>query len=553
MGGGGSKPVPEKPLDRQPPPQPSTTPARVQQPPASTPLQNDAPIPLTAEQQTAAVSSSSNSIIRPEDIIGTEGSTARYIRIKTIGQGAYGEASIVQCNPNYTANLHPAVAMQYNSLVRPVFPGMYYVAKINDLRQLRLQYRQYAQTEFTCLAHSNHFAIIKYYEHFTLDENSDQTVLITEFANHGDLHHNLLSSETPGASPLRLTEREAGTYFIQILCALNHVHRRRMIHRDVKSANLFLTSNGIIKLGDFGFSQKYESTVSSESVAGTFLGTPYYLSPEMWKGMRYGKRADVWAAGVVLYEMLMDGQRPFDATGLGELREKVLEHEVFLPTSPPAVNGLVRGPFTAEMRSLVKSIFNRNPRERPGTEELIATPVMQHYLCLFEKHIHQLIASDNLLVQQNPNVDIRTRLNFPDESERALVLQGLQDAKEVVVDAANKEKDPLAFEGVVYKDSQNGVWKERYLTLTEETLVISLSKGKSAAVGSERSKSVPVHLILSTSPCTFAQPSAPTNSFVPVHGFAIAMKSMHTIVFGVRTAEERDQWLTAMIRVLQID
>lgn len=109
-----------------------------------------------------------------------------------------------------------------------------------------------------------------------------------EFADHGDLNRNLNHGsivsvdKTTGreiVAKLQLYEREAGTYFVQLLLALHHIHSHRMMHRDIKSANVFLTSIGIIKLGDFGFSQKYESTVSSESVAGTFLGTPYYLSP----------------------------------------------------------------------------------------------------------------------------------------------------------------------------------------------------------------------------------------------------------------------------------
>lgn len=493
-----------------------------------------------------------------EDIIGPEGSHSKYIRRKIIGQGAYGEALIVQRNPAYDPNANPLVEFHHNRLSRPTIPGALYVAKIADLRQMLAQYRDYALTEFICLAHSNHFAIIKYFEHFILENDCEQMVLITELANHGDLHHNLIchdvDSQGNPVQPLRLTEREAGIYFVQILCGLHHIHRRRMIHRDVKSANLFVTSNGIMKLGDFGFSQKYESTVSSESVAGTFLGTPYYLSPEMWKGMRYGKRADVWAAGVVLYEMLMDGQRPFNAEGLGELREKVLSEDVVLPECPPQVPGLNRGYFSQEMRDLVQSIFVKNPKVRPSTEELLAAPVLQEDLCMLERHIHQLLRADDALIAANPNVDVRTRLNFPNEDDRALVLEGVQEAKMLSLNARKDSFTPIVYEGVVYKESQNGQWKERYLSLRNNVVTISLSKGKSAATGNERRKEVPIESILSTAPCTITAPSgADPLQFIPPYGFAVSMKSMRAIVFGLLTQEERDHWLEAVMASLQMD
>lgn len=529
-------------------------------PPSSTP----APPPLSCEVEESPIplqpscGNCGEGGLTVEDIIGKEGSNSKYIRRKIIGQGAYGEALIVQRNPAYDPSKNPQLEEHPNRLSRSTIPGALYVAKIADLRQTLAQYRQYALTEFICLAHSNHFAIIKYYEHFILENNNEQMVLITELANHGDLHHNLvcngLDSQGNPVQPLRLTEREAGIYFVQILCALHHIHKRRMIHRDVKSANLFVTSNGIIKLGDFGFSQKYESTVSSESVAGTFLGTPYYLSPEMWRGMRYGKRADVWAAGVVLYEMLMDGQRPFDADGLGELREKVLSEDVVLPGCPPQIPGLSRGYFSSEMRDLVHSIFTKNPTERPSTEELLATPVMQQHLCLLERHVHQLLRADDALIAAHPGVDVRTRLNFPNEGDRALVLEEVQAAKMLSLNVRRDSFAPVVYEGVVYKDSQNGQWKERYLALRDNVVTISLSKGKSTGASCERCKAVPIESILSTAPCTItALPGADPFQFIPPFGFAISMKSTRAIVFGLLTEEERDQWLEAIMAALQMD
>lgn len=514
------------------------------------------------------------------DIFDVEGSTARYIKKQSIGKGAYGEAYVVERNVNYKASEHQSAEAQFanNKLAHDTIPGGSYVAKIMDLRGMLPQDRQYAQTEIMCLAHSNHFAIIRYYEHYVLDSEDETMVIITEFADHSDLYRNLNRGRVSAAGTqracLHLSEREAGTYFVQLLLAIHHVHSRRMIHRDIKSANLFLTSRGFLKLGDFGFSQKYESTVSSETVAGTFLGTPYYLSPEMWGGMRYGKKADIWAAGVVLYEMLMDGDRPFEASSLPELRKTVLEREVQLPEYPPdnidAEEGspeAQRPKFSPEIRELIQLIFKKKPTERPSTEELLHLPIMQHYLYLFEKHVQSLIDADNKLKAQKGFS--RAALNFFDDSERDLVLQGIATAKETIAKEAKKEildSTTPRCEGVVFKDNRNGVWKERYLTLADGMLTISLSSDKSAATGTSRSKKVPVKLIKAATPCEVedahvratntaadGEKASRASDGSPKYAFAISMQSSNSIVLGVATKEDLDMWLTALLNALEMD
>ncbi|KAK7199785.1 protein kinase [Novymonas esmeraldas] len=524
--------------------------------------------------------------IRLSDIIGGKDSLSKYIKIGSIGKGAYGEAYVVKRNASYDpASLPEAEAqIQSNALAHATQPNGLYVAKIMDLRAMVSQDRQYAQTEIMCLAHTNHFAVIRYYEHYVLDSDDETVVIVTELADHGDLRRNLYNAATvrpfleagphaadAGASGGRIlwTEREAGTYFVQLLLALHHVHARRMIHRDIKSANLLLTSRGFLKLGDFGFSQKYESTVSSETIAGTFLGTPYYLSPEMWKGKRYGKKADIWAAGVVLYEMLMGGRRPFEAGGLPELRSCVVEQEFVPPVGPPATGkpdpqskdaGSTK--FSKDMQELLVAVFQKSPEKRPSAEELLHKPVMQHYLFVFEKHVQSLIASDTAALAADPATD-RQRLYFPDPADQVLVLQGIAEGKEVIAQVSKRtisESAAPRYEGAVYKDNNNGIWKERYLLLDGTMLTISLSKGKEAVSGGERSKRVPLSSIKSVSPCEVedahvrvATAIAPAEGYKPPYAFAIAMISSNSIVFGVASADELDRWMQALMRALQID
>lgn len=86
------------------------------------------------------------------------------------------------------------------------------------------------------------------------------------------------------------------------------MHIKNILHRDIKTQNIFVTKNNILKLGDFGISKQLEAT----KFTNTLKGTPYYMAPEVCAGKKYDKKADVWSVGIVLYE-LITLQRPFDA------------------------------------------------------------------------------------------------------------------------------------------------------------------------------------------------------------------------------------------------
>ena len=78
------------------------------------------------------------------------------------------------------------------------------------------------------------------------------------------------------------------------------MHSRKVIHRDIKTQNVFLTSSNTIKVGDFGISKVLES---STQVAMTVVGTPYYMAPEACQSMPYTSKSDIWALGIVIYEL----------------------------------------------------------------------------------------------------------------------------------------------------------------------------------------------------------------------------------------------------------
>lgn len=102
-----------------------------------------------------------------------------------------------------------------------------------------------------------------------------------------------------------------------LIFGIQALHSKNVLHRDLKSANVFLTSNKYVKIGDFGISKVLDSTS-----AKTFVGTPYYLSPEVCSNKKYDLRSDLWSLGCILYE-LCTLNYPFQANNILSLAMKI--------------------------------------------------------------------------------------------------------------------------------------------------------------------------------------------------------------------------------------
>jgi NIMA (never in mitosis gene a)-related kinase 1/4/5 len=127
-----------------------------------------------------------------------------------------------------------------------------------------------------------------------------------DFADGGDLQKQISKRKD---SLNYFKEEQIIDWFTQICLGMKHVHDRKIIHRDIKAQNVFLTKEGAIKLGDFGIARILHNTVD---VTKSVVGTPYYLSPEIIDGLPYSFKSDVWSLGVLLYEMCAL-KPPFDA------------------------------------------------------------------------------------------------------------------------------------------------------------------------------------------------------------------------------------------------
>jgi len=160
-----------------------------------------------------------------------------------------------------------------------------------------------------------------------------------------------------------MTENEVLDIFTQICLAIKHTHDKKILHRDLKSQNIFLTKRGIVKLGDFGIARVLSHT---RSAAKTVVGTPYYLSPEIIKSEAYNFKSDIWSLGVLLYEMAAL-QPPFNAQSLHQLAQKIIQGKYSkLPNH-----------FSPQFDQLIKHMLQRDPAARPTIHQILRHPLVE--------------------------------------------------------------------------------------------------------------------------------------------------------------------------------
>lgn len=132
---------------------------------------------------------------------------------------------------------------------------------------------------------------------------------------------------------------------------LKSLHDKKILHRDLKCANVFITGDGKFKLGDLNVSK-----VLKKDMASTQTGTPYYASPEVWKDKPYGLKSDMWSLGCVLYEMAAL-KSPFNAYDLQSLYKKVVA----------GVFDRISLTYSNDLSNVINSLLKVDPEKRPDT------------------------------------------------------------------------------------------------------------------------------------------------------------------------------------------
>jgi NIMA (never in mitosis gene a)-related kinase len=181
------------------------------------------------------------------------------------------------------------------------------------LAALSTKEKENALNEIRILASVVHKNVIGYKEAF-FDELTNQLCIVMEIADGGDLEGKINQAKKLKSF---VKEDKIWHIFRQMLEGLVALHAEKIVHRDIKCANVFLSSGGGVKLGDLNVSK-----IAKQGIMQTQTGTPYYCPPEVWSDKPYTAKCDMWSLGCVIYE-LTTLKPPFLATNMKELFTKV--------------------------------------------------------------------------------------------------------------------------------------------------------------------------------------------------------------------------------------
>ena len=251
-----------------------------------------------------------------------------------LGKGAFGSVSIVKRKED----------QQIYAMKRVKIINLGKKEKDNSFNEVRI------------LASLNHKNIIGYKEAF-YDEKSSTLNIVMEYADDGDLSSKIKKMLK---KKCQFEENTIWSILIQILEGLNYLHKSRIIHRDLKSANIFLTQKGIVKIGDLNV-----SIIAKKNLAVTQTGTPYYAAPEVWENETYNNKCDIWSVGCIAYEMATL-HVPFRGTSIHQLYKNIMKGKYAEPNL-----------YSNDLKNIIKLILCLDPLKRPSANDLLNNEIIK--------------------------------------------------------------------------------------------------------------------------------------------------------------------------------
>ena len=260
-----------------------------------------------------------------------------------------------------------------------------YALKKVKLKGLSDKEKQNALNEVRILASVKSPFVISYKEAF-IEEESETLCIVMEYADKGDLYQKIVHLKKIGCL---IEEIDAWKIFIQMVRGLKSLHDLKILHRDLKSANIFLFSDGTAKIGDLNVSK-----VAQKGLGYTQTGTPYYASPEVWNENPYDNKSDIWSLGCVTYEMLTL-HPPFRAKDMEELYNRVIKGQF----------KKIGNKYSEDMNEIIGFLLKVNPNDRPNCDEILKHPLVKKRLEFFQAQAGE---NESMMDNNDEGVLLRT-------------------------------------------------------------------------------------------------------------------------------------------------
>eukprot|EP00052_Salpingoeca_macrocollata_P024680 m.221797 g.221797 ORF g.221797 m.221797 type:complete len:786 (+) comp22295_c0_seq1:153-2510(+) len=289
----------------------------------------------------------------------------KYERIKVLGKGTFGRAWLVR----HLQSSELLVAKEIKCENR------------SDLED--------ALAEAKIMAQVDHANIVKF--HDAIRSSSKLVIIVMEYCDDGDIAEKIARRKF---AHQYFDEDLVLNWTAQLCRALEYLHSKGIMHRDIKTANLFLKKGGVLKLGDFGIARLLDRNADSMSrrTTRTPVGTPMYMSPELCQGARYGQKADMWALGCVLYEMC-SLKHAYAGESLMGLLYKICEGQ------PPLISDY----YDVRLRELAQVLMQRDPKDRPSCSEILKIPYISAHIermrVRLSRHSPEVVRQDQQRIQ----------------------------------------------------------------------------------------------------------------------------------------------------------
>jgi NIMA (never in mitosis gene a)-related kinase len=223
--------------------------------------------------------------------------------------------------------------------------GQLYAMKKISLKNISNNQKKYLLSELKILSEHNCQYIIKYYDSFVFDDSINY---IMEYCAKGTLYGAIKNKQMP--------DDLIWKYFSQLCYSIDYLHKNKIIHRDLKSTNILIDGNDNIKLIDFGVSKILNDYMTYTK---SFVGTPYSMSPEILRNVFYDCKVDVWALGIILYE-LTHKKMPFNCKTIEQLNQQILQGKYILNDS-----------INSNFKGIIKRCLQTSPHKRIRLPEIL--------------------------------------------------------------------------------------------------------------------------------------------------------------------------------------